>query len=248
MACAVNLATRSDTERVYFIAGSKGGVGKSMLAHVLIDQLRLRGKNILYFECDTANADVWHSLQREQGSSSGETIDGVTAMTVRLEEEEGWTTVVTALDEYRDHVGVIGGASRMLEGVDAHGHVLRGTLPELERDLVTLWVIDEQVDSLGPLQEHLSAFPDSLTHVVKNSHHGPDAFSIYEDSSLRRTIETRGGTSMFMPRLGLGVVTALYSHHLAISRAIETLPLAQRYLLKNFRKSCGQMLDPVLAP
>jgi len=36
-----------------------------MVAMVVIDQLLLAGKQVLYFESDTSNADVWMCLQRD---------------------------------------------------------------------------------------------------------------------------------------------------------------------------------------
>jgi hypothetical protein len=248
MACIETSQLDSATPApIYLIAGSKGGVGKSMLALVVIDQLLLQGRRVLYFESDTSNADVWKCLQRDSQNAPGETIDGVTAHTVRLEDEDGWSDIVTAIDEHRDHTVVIGTASRTTEAVRTHGHILRETLPGLQRKLVTLWVIDEQRDSIMQLKEHLAVFPDTETHVVKNSKHGPEAFDLYDTSQLRRSIETNGGFSLLMPRLGLREVRKLYSDRLAISRAIEVLPLAHKYLLTNFRNACGRMLSPVLS-
>jgi hypothetical protein len=247
MACSVprdiNPATR---EPIYLITGSKGGVGKSMLVRVVMDQLLLAGKKVVYFESDTSNPDVWMSLLRDAEDPSGETIDGVVAYTVRLEEEQSWADIVTAIDEHPDHTVVIGTASRTSEGIQTHGHILRALLPELARKLVTLWVIDEQKDSIKLLKEHLSVFPDVETHVIKNSKHGPNSFGLYDGSKLRTSIESKGGLSIVMPRLGLGIVTKLYSDRLDIARALDVLPMANRYLLTNFRNACGKALAPIL--
>ena len=127
-----------------------------------------------------------------------------------------------------------------------HAQELRELLPALGRRLVTLWVIDEQKDSIKLLKEHVAVFPNCETHVIKNSKHGPDSFGIYESSKIRTTIEANGGLSITMPRLGLGIVTKMYSDRLTISRAIDILPLANRYLLTNFRNACGRAFAPIL--
>lgn len=249
MACtAPNDTDIADREPIILVAGSKGGVGKSMLAMVVNDQLLLAGKRVLYFESDTSNPDVWMCLQRDADDPSGETIEGVTAFTVRLEEEQAWADIVTTIEEHPDHVVVIGTASRTTEAVQEHGHILRELLPALGRRLVTLWVIDEQKDSIKLLKEHLAVFPNSAVHVVKNSKFGPNSFGIYDGSKVRASVEAKGGLSITMPRLGLGIVTKLYSDRLAISRALEVLPLANRYLLMNFRNACGRALAPILTP
>lgn len=241
---SIHIATRNP---IYLVTGAKGGVGKSMLAMVLIDQLQLLGKNVLYFESDVTNPDVWMCLQRDPEKAPGETIDGVTAYTVRLGEEESWVDIVTAIDAHPGHAVVIGTASGTIELVQTHGHILRELLPELQRKLVTLWVIDEQRDSLSLLKEHLAVFPNQETHVIKNSKHGPNSFALYESSKLRASIESKGGLSITMPRLGLGVVSKLYSDRLSIPRALELLPIANRYLLTNFRNACGRALSPIFA-
>lgn len=249
MACSTPLDLHPTTrEPIYLVAGSKGGVGKSMLALVAIDQLVLMGRQVLYFESDTNNADVWMCMQRDPEHAPGETIDGVTTYTVRLDEEQSWVDIVTAIDEHPDHTVVIGTASGTIEVIQKHGHILRELLPELQRKLVTLWVIDEQRDSINLLREHLAVFPNHDIHVIKNSKHGPGSFGLYDASKVRTSIESKGGLSITMPRLGLGVVTKLYSDRLAISRALEVLPMANRYLLTNFRNACGRALAPILTP
>jgi hypothetical protein len=249
MACSnphdVPLATH---EPIYMVVGSKGGIGKSMLTIVTIDQLRLMGKLVLYFESDTSNPDVWMCMQVDPENEPGKTIDGVTTYTVRLDEEQSWVDIVTAIDEHPDHAVVIGTAAGSIEVIQKHGHILRELLPELQRSLVSLWVIDEQRDSINLLKEHLAIFPNHEIHVIKNSKHGPDSFGLYHASKVRTSIESKGGLSVTMPRLGLGIVTKIYSDRLAISRALEVLPMANRYLLTNFRNACGRALAPILKP
>src|SRR4051794_23181171 len=109
MACSTSHDLQpAPREPIYLIAGSKGGVGKSMLALVTIDQLILMGKQVLYFESDITNADVWMCMQRDPEHAPGETIDGVTTHTVRLEEEQSWVDIVTAIEEHPHHTVVIG--------------------------------------------------------------------------------------------------------------------------------------------
>jgi len=249
MACSTPLDLHPATrEPIIIVVGSKGGVGKSMVALVAIDQLLLMGKRVVYFESDTSNADVWMCMQIDPENAPGQTIEGVTTYTVRLDEEQSWVDIVTAIDEHPDHAVVIGAASGTIEVIQKHGHILRELLPELQRKLISLWVIDEQRDSINLLREHIAVFPDHEVHVIKNSKHGPGSFGLYDASKVRASIESKGGLSITMPRLALGVVTKLYSDRLAISRALEVLPMANRYLLTNFRNACGRALAPILRP
>ena len=245
-----NLAFDTQTEAaatpVYLITGGKGGVGKSMLALVFIDQLRLLGRQVLYFETDTANADVYFCLERDAKHAPGEAIDGVTMFTINIENGNSWAGMLQIMEAHPNHMVVIGTASRTLDYVREYGYMLKETLPLIQRKLVTLWVIDEQIDSVNQLKEHLQVFPDSDTHVIKNSKHGPD-FPFYDGGDVQMSVSAQGGLSLLMPRLLLCVVNSLYSERLAISLALEVLPTVNKVILLHFRKSCGRMLEPILS-
>ena len=43
---------------IYFVGGSKGGVGKSMVAVALLDYLLEKGEDVILIESDTSNCDL----------------------------------------------------------------------------------------------------------------------------------------------------------------------------------------------
>jgi MinD superfamily P-loop ATPase len=45
--------------RIYWVGGSKGGVGKSMMTVATLDYLLDRKQNVVLVECDTSNPDVY---------------------------------------------------------------------------------------------------------------------------------------------------------------------------------------------
>ena len=51
--------------RIYWVGGSKGGVGKSMMTLATVDHLLEQGAHVLLVECDTSNPKVW-KVYREQ--------------------------------------------------------------------------------------------------------------------------------------------------------------------------------------
>jgi hypothetical protein len=233
-------------EPVYLVAGGKGGVGKSMMALVLIDQLLSLGKKVLYFETDTSNPDVWFCLERDATNAPGEPIDGVRMHTVQIEMPDAWAAMLTLIDAHRDHVVVIGTASRTGDCIRQNGDIFKTGLPLIDRKVITLWVIDVQRDAVMQLKDHLHVFPDSETHVIKNSLFG-SLFPYYEGSDVQQHIESQGGLALSLPRLPLCVVNSLYSERMAISQAMEVLPIGNKVLLMQFRKACGAMLAPLLA-
>ena len=108
---------------------------------------------------------------------------------------------------------VVNTAARNNKGVSAYGETLNGTLAELRRRLVTLWVINRQRDSLELLKEYMRAIAEGDLHVVRNCHFGEEAkFELYNRSNLKSLIEERGGLSLNFPDLADRVSDDLYSN------------------------------------
>jgi MinD superfamily P-loop ATPase len=76
---------------IYWVDGSKGGVGKSMMTIATVDYLLERGKNVLLVECDTSNPDVWNAYQNE-----------LECELVELNEADGWIDFVNMCDQHRE--------------------------------------------------------------------------------------------------------------------------------------------------
>jgi Mrp family chromosome partitioning ATPase len=58
-------AACSGSGRIYWVGGSKGGVGKSMMTLATVDHLLEQGANVLLVECETSNPDVWKAYKGE---------------------------------------------------------------------------------------------------------------------------------------------------------------------------------------
>ena len=71
--------------RVFFVTGSKGGVGKSVGAIALLDYFEMRNRKVSLVETDTANPDVGKAYQKDVKSFS----------LVNLDENEGWLDLLT---------------------------------------------------------------------------------------------------------------------------------------------------------
>ena len=117
-------------------------------------------------------------------------VSGVQALTLDLDEVDGWIVLSTTLSQHPHHVVVINMAARNDRGIVAHGPLLTKALAKLNRPLVTLWVINRQRDSLELLEDYLKIMPDAQTHVVRNGHFGPtEKFELYNTSPHRQRIE-----------------------------------------------------------
>jgi hypothetical protein len=223
-------------KKIYLIGGSKGGVGKSMVSMATIDYLQEQCESILLIESDTSNPDVWKGYN-----------DSVETELVNLDEADGWIQLINLCDSNQDSIVVINTAARNNTGVSAYGTTLNSTLAELQRDLVTLWVINRQRDSLELLKDYMDAIPDTLVHVVRNGYFGDEKkFELYNSSKTRSAIESRGGQSLNFPDLADQVSDDLYSKRLSIAKALKELPIGNRAELSRWQGEVKKTLGAVI--
>lgn len=223
--------------RIYWIGGSKGGVGKSMMTVVTLDYLLERGEKVLLVECDTSNPDVWKAYSTRL---EGELID--------LDEADGWIRLVNACDARRDSVVVVNTAARNNIAVSQYGRTLDTSLDELGARLVAFWMINRQRDSLELLKEFMTAMPSADVHVVRNGYFGEEGkFELYNGSEVRKSVEGRGGKSVTLPDLADRVADDIYSQRLALSDAAKQLPIGNRAELARWRGEVRKMLAQVVA-
>jgi Mrp family chromosome partitioning ATPase len=106
--------------RIYWIGGSKGGVGKLTMTLATVDHLLEQGTNVLLVECDTSNPDVWKAYKEE-----------VETELIDLDEADGWICLVNTCDRRRDSVVVINTAPHNNLAVKQYGSTLDSSLEEL---------------------------------------------------------------------------------------------------------------------
>jgi hypothetical protein len=224
------------TGRLYWIGGSKGGVGKSMMTFSMVDYLVERGDKVLLVDCDTSNPDAWKTYR-----------ELVPTELANLDEVDGWIHLVNTCEAHRGSVVVVNTAARNNGAVKRFGQTLCGSLDELGLKLVALWVINRQRDSLDLLKEFLEAVPTADVHVVRNAYFGEEGrFELYNSSSLRETVESRGGKSVTLPDLADRVADDIYTKRLPISAAIKSLPIGNRAELGRWRGETRKVLAELL--
>lgn len=218
---------------IFYIGGDKGGVGKSIVVLSLLDYLQQKNQPLLLIETDTSNPDVWRCYGHAPGIHSE---------LILLDQADGWITAVNLCAEHPDRWVVINTAARNNLGVTAYGATLHNALPDLERDLIALWVINRQRDSLELFRKFLTEFPTAQVHVLRNLHWGTeDKFELYNTSTMRQTIEGRGGLSLNFPDLADRVADNLFSDRFPIERALRELPIGNRAELRRWRNECEKM-------
>jgi hypothetical protein len=231
------MSEANGTGRIYWVGGSKGGVGKSMMTLALLDYLLERGEKVALVECDTSNPDVWKAY-REQ----------VPTELLNLDEADGWIQLVNTCDKHRDSVVVINTAARNNVAVKQYGQTLDSSMEELGSKLVALWVINRQRDSLELLREFMDAVTKADVHVVRNGYFGAEGkFELYNASKIRSAVESRGGKSVTLPDLADRVADDIYANRMSLSAAAKKLPIGNRAELGRWRGEVSKVLGEVVS-
>ena len=221
--------------KIYFVGGSKGGVGKSFVSMALADYLtQCKGRKIKLIESDTSNPDVGKTFKEDENTE---------VISFRLDEADGWIELVNICDGSDSDI-VVNSAARSNEAVANFGGTLTGSLDELKMDIVTFWVINRQRDSIELLKKYMEAIPGEL-HVVRNTFYGDAAkFELFKNSKTRTDAEARGITIDF-PDLADRVADNIYSNRLTISKALATEPLGNRAELKRWRSVVWKAFEDI---
>lgn len=139
---------------LYFIGGSKGGVGKSFLSMALADFLtKYKGRKIILVESDTSNPDVGKTFAHN---------DDVEVLSLSLDNADGWIELVNYCEGSQRDL-VVNSAARSGEAVEKFGGTLIGSLEELHMQLISFWVINRQRDSIELLKNTWKSFPVNCT-------------------------------------------------------------------------------------
>jgi hypothetical protein len=221
----------------YLVAGSKGGVGKSLATMAFLGYLRTRGINVFLFESDTSNPDVAKSYAST-----------VPHQLVELDRRDGWIEMVNRVGELTDSTCVVNTGSRSNTAVAKFSSLLESGLGELGVELVTIWMINTQRDSVELLHEYHEALPAARIHVMRNEHSGA-SFSLYDKSDIRTAVEASGGKSHVFPDLASRVTDQLYNGRQTLE-ALETAassPLGNRMEVRRWRNQVSKVFDAVVS-
>lgn len=222
---------------IIIVGGGKGGVGKSIVSMGCVDYLNSKGESVLLVESDTSNPDVYKAYK-----------DVVKTELIDQNAVDGWLQLIDCCDSHPECTVVINSAARSSDGVAKYAQLLVSSLAELKRELVTLWVINRQRDSLELLKAYIDAVPDSKVHVVRNTHFGDaEKFELYRNSNIRLNVEDQGGKSVDFPDLADRVCDALYCQRLSIERAAKEMSIGNRAEICRWRSEVKKMFDEVIS-
>lgn len=233
----MNNATRNSA--IYVVGGGKGGVGKSLSSHALVDCLRTpildpaatpspEPNEVCYIESDDSNPDVYKAIHDSAG---------VHAEVCNLDNEDGYVRLINTIGARTDLPVVINTAARATATLIEHGGLLAAAAQEQGRELVMLWVINRQRDSLELLRQWLdSKQAYSAVYVVRNLYFGAaEKFDRYNNGRLKTEIT---GT-IDLPEVTAELADYLTDHRLCFwserDRDGKAFSLGYRLALNSWR-------------
>ncbi len=107
--------------QIFYVGGSKGGVGKSKMSFALVDYLLGKGEKVLLIESDNSNPDVYKAHEPYKN-------DMLACGIMDLDNSDGWLDLVDSVEDYPEHIMVINSAARSNTAIALNGETLKKTL------------------------------------------------------------------------------------------------------------------------
>ena len=218
--------------KIIVVGGGKGGVGKSTVAIGVVDMLLAAGKQVVFVETDDSNPDAYKALNTLTKSEI-----------CNLDTEEGYIKLGNIIEVEKDACIVVNTAARATDSLLKHGGIVVDTARELKRELVMLWPINRQRDSLELLSEFMErAEGYKAVYVLKNTFFGePAKFARYDNSKIK----TRITATITFPELNDMLSDKLNDKRWSLSNA-EGLSIAERSVLQRYRNAIKDVMGDIL--
>lgn len=222
-----------NNNKVIIVGGGKGGVGKSMTTMGVVDALLTSGEQVVLVESDDSNPDTHKALN---GLVKSEICN--------LDNEDGFIKLGNIIEANETAYVVLNSAARATKGIVAYGGIIADVAREQGRELVMLWPINRQRDSIELLKEFLDGSTGyAATYVLKNTYFGTaEKFSRFDASAQKGRVT---GTIEY-PELNDLLADKIIDKRLAFSNASEGLTIAERSVLGRFRNAVQKALEVVL--
>jgi hypothetical protein len=223
---------------VYYVGGSKGGVGKSVVSIALVDYLNLSNLDPLPIETDTANPDV-SALYEDQ------------TVFADLDERDGWLEMLKHIEDNPDRIVVINSAARANTGLEKYGKdLLFDALREMDRPCQAFWVVNRTKDSVAMLSDFLKMTSGSIpVHVVRNLYFGPShKFELLNSSSTLEKASATGGKALDFPDLADRVYEKMNVQRMNVEQALQpgVLSVGDMVELRRWRSEAHRCFETVM--
>jgi hypothetical protein len=230
-------------DTIFYVGGSKGGVGKSIITTVLVQFLLDRygdSKTIHLIETDDSNPDVGRIYT-----------DKIPVTPLILDEKEaGWITLFELLEQNSNTLFVINSAARSNCGIDANGENFSAALEDrsVPYELVTFWPINRQLDCVNLFMDYLKVMRCGSAFAIRNNYWGaPKDFLIYDSmlskGKYKELAQSRINGVLDFPALNDLITLQFYSYGLTIPEVTEHLNVFKRQLFTSWKAKAYAMFE-----
>jgi hypothetical protein len=227
---------------LFYIGGTKGGVGKSFVAMALIDYLFMecRGKKqVMLIETDFNQPDVAKMYSKK-----------IPTETIVLDEtENAWLKLGRVIYENQDKLMVMNTAKGNA-GINRYGKIFVESLEEYGINLVVFWPMNRQVDSVDHLLDFLKVIDYGLVFPIRNNYFSPPEDFVILNERLTKGKDKQLFLSRFsmddildFPSLNDLFCLKMYSERIAIEDIPEKLVFFEKAMFNSWRGKVHEMFD-----
>lgn len=253
-------------KRVVLIVSQKGGVGKSVEARSLIDQLRDENLIVAAYDADGSVGGLVRVLgtRTEDGriSPKQDPVNGVGYYNIRAEGERNMLLdAIAAGDELIVH-DLAGGSLADLTRIVDGGEGLDGLLAAFDEHRYRLTIVHVLSPDIGAVQSvasWLELVNDKVDHIaVRNCRWGrleadfpfwygfTDGKGVQKGGKTREKLLGLGGIEIDLPALPAGTFAKIDAENMSFSAAAAdaALTITERAHLAKFRRDYAAALEP----
>jgi hypothetical protein len=211
---------------LFFVGGTKGGVGKSLVSMILLDILQ--EANPVLVETDTSNPDV--------GLAYKNTVETLTA---DLDTDAGWAKAFNEIHPRLNRPIVINSAARNSLGIARFGEMFAA----LDTPMTLFWCINQQKDGLLLLGDFLDVVQPARCLVVKNGYFGAETdFATFDESKVKK----RTNGNIYLPSLLPAATNSVYSQRKPLHELPDILPFGDKLFFEAWRKKVWKIFEPLI--
>jgi hypothetical protein len=228
---------------IFYVGGSKGGIGKSMISTVLVQFLLDTygdSKTVHLIETDESNPDVGRLYQGKIP---------VTAF-ILDEREAGWVTFFELLKKNENTLFVVNSAARSNHGIEVNGANFSAALEEQADlcDLVTFWPLNTNIDCVELLLHYLKIVSYGPVFTVRNNCFGKlEDFFVYDavmqQPQNKKLAQQRISGILDFPALNEKITLSFYSCGKTLPEVPATLNAFNRQIFQSWKNRAYAMFE-----
>lgn len=214
---------------IILVGGGKGGVGKSLVSMGALDFHISQGQKPVLIDTDTANPDVYKAYQGKDCE----------AYALDIDTDKGWMGALDKIGEAleADKPLVINTGARNSKAILNYG----ATLNEIPT-LLTLWVINDQRDSLQLLKDYMQTVKKPVCVVKNGVFAKEDEFDIFDKSKMK----SNGMPSVYFPKAMDMITDKLYNERKAIHELMQTLSFGGKLMAKQWINDVHSVYEKIV--